>query len=185
MSAQRFWIGGLAYTYEAEFDLDAAMWPPFYRGFDRPQPLPDGHELAWQVHLAGRGTSRPVGTPELESESWGLWRHGILRTIAFDGAPHASPRWTAEMNVQAGCAEVRWDSRMDDARSGGMLLSNLFALNLDRFLTMYRLAESGGGMILHGAAADFSGRGWLFMGRSKHGKSTLSNLLIKPKQLLC
>ena len=184
MSAQRFWIGGVAYTYEAEFDIDAAMWPPFYRGFDQPQPLPEGHELAWHVHLAGPGTSRPSGATELESESWRLWREGMLRTIAFEGAPHTPPQWTAEMNVQAGRAEVRWDSRMESTRSGGALFGNLLALNLDRFLTMYRLAEAGSGMLVHGAAADFGGQGWLFMGRSGRGKSTLSNLLHRTKTAL-
>ena len=184
VSAQRFWIGGLAYTYEGDFDLDVTMWPSFYRGFDQPQPLPDGDQLVWRVHLAGCGASRPAGTPELESESWSLWRQGMVRTIAFDAAPHAPPRWTAAMDLRAGRAEVRWDSRMEYARSSGALVENLLAFNLDRFLTLYRLAESGSGMLVHGAATDFSGQGWLFMGRSGHGKSTLSNLLHQTQTAL-
>lgn len=184
MSVQRFWIGGLAYTYEADFDLDAAMWPPFYRGFDQPQPLPDGYKLAWHVHLAGCGTFRPAWAPELESESWRLWRQGTLRTIAFEGAPHSPPQLTAEMDLQAGRAEVRWDARMEFTRSGGALFGNLLAFNLDRFLTIYRLAGAGSGMLVHGAATDFGGQGWLFMGRSGRGKSTLSTLLHRTNTAL-
>ncbi len=184
MAVQRFWIGGLAYTYEADFDLDVTMWPPFYRGFDRPQALPDALELEWHVRLAGSGAFRPTGTPELESDAWRLWREGGTRTIAFEGAPHNPPQWTATMDLDAGRAEVRWNQQLVPVRDESPLFGKLFALNLDRLLTMYRLAAGGSGMLVHGAAADFDGQGWLFMGRSDRGKSTLSNLLNQTRAAL-
>lgn len=177
MPKQRFWIGGLAYTYQADFDLSAATWPPFYQGFEKPQALPDGLELSWHVHLAGLGASRPAGAPELASESWNMWRQGRLRTIAFEGAPGTPPQWTAEMDLRAGHAEVRWDARMEVPRNGCALFGNLLSLNLDRLLAIYRMAEAGNGMLVHGAAANINNQGWLFMGRSGRGKSTLSALL--------
>lgn len=117
--------------------------------------------------------------PVFDGESWALHRSGDTRVlVAPSGPPSAGSYWVTALAPDLARATV-WvgsDFRPHADPAAGCHLHPV-TYPLDQLLAIHALAPRGG-LLVHGAGAVLQGRGVVFPGVSRAGKSTLAKLLI-------
>lgn len=86
------------------------------------------------------------------------------------------PLWKAQLDWPV--EEVRLRMGVDMRAGEEGLWHDPFCYPLDQIVTMYVLA-SRQGLIVHGAGVVIHDGGWIFAGKSRAGKSTISDLILQ------
>lgn len=174
-------IGGLHFSVRCrELPVLPEPWA-CYRTFLEPAPVEPSVHVDLEVQVGGLpDTSRMEKL--FDGESWQLFRHGDGYCIAQ--APRGvklPPAWIACMDATFTSGTVYCDDVLVRDNQGALGLVNPILHRLDQLLLMYIYA-SREGVLVHSAGLAIAGAGFIFPGRSRAGKSTLSRqFLARPE----
>lgn len=135
-------------------------------------------DLLFEVHLEAGLPTDPANLPVVFdcSPSWSMFRDDGTLWIRRQSPSHPDPFWVARLSLDFRETTVYCGDPFVIRSATGVQLVNPVSYPLDQILLMCGLARRDG-VILHGAGLSAAGRGFVFLGRSGAGKTTLSRLL--------
>lgn len=164
-------VGGIDLDVRGNARLYNESADPTYSGFKSESPSSPADRVDITVEAADPAPPASARCVWESGESWAMYRADGRRIIT---GPRRHKAWSAEMSGEN--VTVRCGPAMLRSEGGRTVASNPVRYPLDQILLMYALARRRG-MIVHSCGADFGGRGAMFLGRSRAGKSTIARLL--------
>lgn len=171
-------VGGVRFTVTWPAGDQPDDFPdPGYDGFVNPDPAPP----VWlEIAVSARaGVTPPPRTARClfdGGESWSAWAVGKTRRLLRHRPPaDLPPAWQAALDPTGDRVAIRYGRHLRHGVAGARRLRNPFSYPLDLALMIHLLAPRQG-LILHGAGLAVSGGGYIFLGRSTAGKTTLMRL---------
>ena len=173
-------IGGIHFSVRCrELPVLPEPWA-CYRTFLEPASVDGSIHIELDLQVGGLpDTSRMEKL--FDGEAWQLFRSD--KGYCLSQAPRGvrlPPAWTACMNASFTRGVVYCDDVLVRDNQGVRGLVNPILHRLDQLLLMYTYAEHDG-MLVHSAGLSLNRAGYIFPGRSRAGKSTLTRqFLARP-----
>jgi len=173
-------IAGVAICLHGDPDIrvqetESAM-QTFFR--HRPASPPASAKIVRVTICRGAMPEREAGlVKRFDSEqAWSLWTSATRNVLQLQPPGVATALWRLSTDARFSegrlhCHDASWLKASPEA-----VLLNPIHYPLDQILVMLHLARQEG-IILHAAGAVFKERGYLFLGKSGAGKSTMAGLL--------
>lgn len=171
-------IGGVNFSLWSD-DVKFAEYPDDRYASFRNQDVGDESDIDVNVCIRVGSTPGLDGFKKIfdSQESWSMFARGKERHIVL--GPPACPDmlWHGCMVLGSSEATVYCGERLLVDRDAGLTVIDPLTYPLDIMLVMYVLASMSG-VIVHSCGMNVGGKGFLFPGRSRMGKSTLATLAL-------
>ena len=178
-SSLRLEIAGINFSIKVSDKLIPRDLPLHYQSFLKREPRKTRKpDIQIEIGIKNIGTIESLHAIFCTGQSWTMYKDDFHYYVAYDLDARKKPYWLARTDLAFKKVTIYFNASLVNPEGSSVAVDNPACYPFDQIIVMYYLAREGGALI-HAAGINFKGKGYVFLGRSGAGKTTLSKQFIQ------